>query len=207
MNKNAKAAIAVAAGALLLLGGGGTLAVWNTSKTVDAGSVGTGTLNLDTTGLDGVWYHYDPTITHLADYATDGDVVDPATYHVVPEDKLIYIADGIELTAEGGDLYFTFGANAGGATASGFTIGDVSAVETTAGGAVLPTPTTTISAEQFSAPANISGVPVYHVSGTALDATVTVSFTLEFDADNTDDQASTIDLSDAEITVNQVIPA
>jgi alternate signal-mediated exported protein len=53
MNKLTKAAIAGAAGIALLLGGAGSLALWNASDDVDAGAITTGTLTL--TAEDGTW--------------------------------------------------------------------------------------------------------------------------------------------------------
>ena len=53
MNKLTKAAIAGAAGIALLLGGAGSLALWNASDTVSAGAVNTGTLTLTATA--GSW--------------------------------------------------------------------------------------------------------------------------------------------------------
>lgn len=53
MNKLTKAAIAGAAGIALLLGGGGSLALWNASGTVNAGSINTGSLTMTVTG--GAW--------------------------------------------------------------------------------------------------------------------------------------------------------
>ncbi|MBX3090934.1 MAG: alternate-type signal peptide domain-containing protein [Cryobacterium sp.] len=53
MNKLTKAAIAGAAGIALLLGGAGSLALWNATDTVNAGSINTGTLTMTATA--GTW--------------------------------------------------------------------------------------------------------------------------------------------------------
>ncbi|MBB5632464.1 alternate signal-mediated exported protein [Cryobacterium mesophilum] len=53
MNKLTKAAIAGAAGIALLLGGAGSLALWNATDTVNAGSITTGTLEMTATA--GSW--------------------------------------------------------------------------------------------------------------------------------------------------------
>lgn len=50
MNKLAKGAIAGAAGVALLLGGGGTFALWSSSQTVVAGPVHSGVLSMDPIG-------------------------------------------------------------------------------------------------------------------------------------------------------------
>jgi alternate signal-mediated exported protein len=50
MNKLTKGAIAGAAGVALLLGGGGTFAIWSSSQTVVAGPVRSGVLSMDPLG-------------------------------------------------------------------------------------------------------------------------------------------------------------
>ncbi|GAA3289567.1 alternate-type signal peptide domain-containing protein [Arthrobacter citreus] len=79
MNKMAKGALAIGVGAALLLGGGGTLAVWNDAETTAAGQIAAGDLQL-ATAKDGAgkW-------TNL-----QGKTVDLATYKVVPGDVLTY---------------------------------------------------------------------------------------------------------------------
>jgi len=54
MNKLVKASIATAAGIALLMGGAGSLALWNDSADVTAGDVSTGTLTLTPAGA-GAW--------------------------------------------------------------------------------------------------------------------------------------------------------
>ncbi|MBX3094477.1 MAG: alternate-type signal peptide domain-containing protein [Cryobacterium sp.] len=53
MNKLTKASIAGAAGIALLLGGAGTLALWNDSASITAGDITSGTLTID--GSSGTW--------------------------------------------------------------------------------------------------------------------------------------------------------
>ena len=53
MNKLVKGSIAAAAGISLLMGGAGSLALWNDSVTVNAGTVSSGTLDVST-GTAGV---------------------------------------------------------------------------------------------------------------------------------------------------------
>jgi alternate signal-mediated exported protein len=79
MNKMAKGALAIGVGAALLLGGGGTLAVWNDSETAAAGQIVAGELSL-APAADGAgkW-------TNAA-----GTPVDLAKYKVVPGDVLTY---------------------------------------------------------------------------------------------------------------------
>ena len=76
MNKMAKGALVTGVGVALLLGGGGTLAVWNQAANADAGTIVAGDLNL--VPGEGVW-------TNAA-----GTTVDTASYKVVPGDALTY---------------------------------------------------------------------------------------------------------------------
>ncbi|MFF2316547.1 alternate-type signal peptide domain-containing protein [Arthrobacter sp. NPDC058097] len=71
-----KGTAAIAVGAALLLGGGGTLASWNAEATGAPGTVIAGDLNV--TAAAGVW----------TDRA--GATIDISTYKVVPGDKLTY---------------------------------------------------------------------------------------------------------------------
>jgi len=54
MNKLVKGSIAAAAGITLLMGGAGSLALWNDSADLTGGSVSTGELNIISNG-DGAW--------------------------------------------------------------------------------------------------------------------------------------------------------
>lgn len=54
MNKLVKGSLAAAAGITLLMGGAGSLALWNDSSTAAAGSVATGELNI-VSNADGAW--------------------------------------------------------------------------------------------------------------------------------------------------------
>ncbi|RAM35808.1 alternate-type signal peptide domain-containing protein [Arthrobacter globiformis] len=71
-----KGTAAIAVGAALLLGGGGTLAAWNAEATATPGTIVSGDLNV--TAAAGVW----------TDRA--GATIDISTYKVVPGDKLTY---------------------------------------------------------------------------------------------------------------------
>lgn len=71
-----KGTAAIAVGAALLLGGGGTLANWNAEVTKTPGTIIAGDLNV--TAADGVWTD------------REGKSVNIGTYKVVPGDKLTY---------------------------------------------------------------------------------------------------------------------
>ncbi|GAA1131802.1 alternate-type signal peptide domain-containing protein [Citricoccus alkalitolerans] len=81
MKKMTKGAIVTGLGVALLLGGGGTLAVWNTSQTANAGSISTGAMSL--TPSKGVW------TTNLSQSA----IPDISAYRMVPGEKLTYTQD------------------------------------------------------------------------------------------------------------------
>lgn len=103
MNKLTKAAIAGAAGIALLLGGGGSLALWNATGTVNAGSINTGTLTMTVTG--GAWnsaptkwvpgdsYKYTATV----DVTAVGDNI-KGTLSIDPSTVVIPAALGTDLT-------------------------------------------------------------------------------------------------------------
>jgi alternate signal-mediated exported protein len=57
MNKSAKGTLAAAAGAVLLLGGAGSLAYWNASATVNGGAITTGSLTLSAGSCGTNWVY------------------------------------------------------------------------------------------------------------------------------------------------------
>jgi alternate signal-mediated exported protein len=71
-----KGTAAIAVGAALLLGGGGTLAAWNADVSAAPGTIVAGDLNV--TAADGVWTD------------RNGNEVTISTYKVVPGDKLTF---------------------------------------------------------------------------------------------------------------------
>lgn len=81
MKKTTKGAIAAAASASLLLGGAGSLAYWNTTDGVTAGSFSTGDLVLDAAACDTAGW----TVTNTVEGVTD-QPVDLTTFEVVPGD-------------------------------------------------------------------------------------------------------------------------
>lgn len=57
MKKSTKGTLAAAAGAVLLLGGAGSLAYWNASATVNGGAITTGSLTLSAGSCDATWVY------------------------------------------------------------------------------------------------------------------------------------------------------
>ncbi len=98
MKKLSKAAIAVAAATVLLLGSGSTLAYWNDTANVGGSTAITaGTLQLTTTGT--------PTWKIQHSNGTETAVADINTVRIVPGDKLTYSFPA-SITAQGQNLRF-----------------------------------------------------------------------------------------------------
>ena len=75
-----KGTAAIAVGAALLLGGGGTLANWNAAASTNPGTIVAGDLNV-VKNAAGVWKD------------RSGTTIDISTYRVVPGDKLTFTQD------------------------------------------------------------------------------------------------------------------
>ncbi|WP_314194637.1 alternate-type signal peptide domain-containing protein [uncultured Arthrobacter sp.] len=104
-----KGTAAIAVGAALLLGGGGTLASWNASDTQTPGTVIAGDLNV--AAAAGVWKD------------RTGATVNISTYKVVPGDKLTY-TQVLNVTLTGNKMAANITTSGTGA-ADGFTSGNV----------------------------------------------------------------------------------
>lgn len=91
MNKLTKAAIAGAAGIALLLGGAGSLALWNDTATLSGGSITAGNLKFGTA-----------TSTSWAS-VKGGAISDIANFRIVPGDKLTYTVT-LPVAVEGDNL-------------------------------------------------------------------------------------------------------
>ena len=201
MNKTTKGGIALGAGLLLLLGGGGTFALWNASSEADAGTVTSGELSLDG-GTDGDWYHYDE---YTADPLT-AVAIDVATYIVVPEDHLLYVSEDTTLDAVGGNLYYTFGLPDDISDVDGYTVtfdvdGDALPGSTVTAG-------TTAGVDTFSDGSAVdAGTTVYHVTTATTPTTATFNVTIElvFDADDDDFFNTDVDLDGLEYVLKQVV--
>jgi alternate signal-mediated exported protein len=84
MNKLLKGSLAGAVGVALLLGGAGTFASWNSSASLQAGTIQAGTLTVTepSTAAPGSWYK---------GVATSGATVDLTTFKAVPGDVLTFV--------------------------------------------------------------------------------------------------------------------
>lgn len=108
MKKITKGALATGLGVALLLGGGGTLAVWNDSQATQPGSIVSGDLALS--AGTGVWKN------------AQGTTVDVSTYKVVPGDKLTF-TQPVTVTLVGDQLQATLAVT--GMAGSGFAANNV----------------------------------------------------------------------------------
>ncbi|MFE5839794.1 alternate-type signal peptide domain-containing protein [Arthrobacter sp. NPDC056493] len=121
-----KGTAAIAVGAALLLGGGGTLASWNASASATPGTIVSGDLNV--AAAAGVW--------------TDrtGATVNIASYKVVPGDKLTY-TQVLNVTLTGDKMAANITTSGTGA-ADGFTTGNVTVTgpALTVGGVAVSNP-------------------------------------------------------------------
>ena len=104
-----KGTAAIAVGAALLLGGGGTLASWNASDTGAPGTVIAGDLNV--AAAAGTWTD------------RNGATIDISTYKVVPGDKLTY-TQALTVTLTGDKMAANVTATGTGAV-NGFTPANV----------------------------------------------------------------------------------
>jgi len=103
MNKLVKGSIAGAAGIALLLGGAGTFALWNSSATVNAGSLATGQMSITAGAAAGTWAD----VSTLADGTTPsiigGTTFTPASHKLVPGDTVTY-TKAVTVTATGKNM-------------------------------------------------------------------------------------------------------
>lgn len=126
MKNMTKGALVTGLGVALLLGGGGTLAVWNADQESNAGQIASGDLNL--VAGQGVWKN------------AAGTTVDISTYRVVPGDKLTY-TQPLAVTLVGNNLAANLKVTGTGVN-KGFTTNNVVVSEPVlknAAGTVLPT--------------------------------------------------------------------
>jgi alternate signal-mediated exported protein len=188
MNKLTKGAIATAAGVILLMGGAGTLATWNSSANVGSTSqsIQAGSLAVST-----------PTATGWSSQA--GAISNIANFRIVPGDVLTYTAT-YTLAATGDNLKFTVGT----------TPGAIAPVSTTVGGpdaslasALTSTAAYTVSGSNISA---VSGqANTYKVASNSGTSTVTVTLTVTFPSTaGNATQLGSVTFSNGAITLTQV---
>ena len=103
MKKMTKGALVTGLGVALLLGGGGTLAVWNVEQTANAGTMAAGSMEL--TSSTGVW---------TSNLSTE-PISDITEYRIVPGEELTYTQQ-LEVGLEGDQLEATLSVDTTGVT-------------------------------------------------------------------------------------------
>lgn len=127
MKKQTKAAMAAGAGAILLLGGAGSLAYWNDSGSAPGGTIRSGQLSLGDCAGGGTWTdENNETIINITDF------------RVVPGDSVSYNCD-TTINATGDNLTATLTADVGEVTGdAALRDGLDSVVTATVNGVALP---------------------------------------------------------------------
>jgi len=174
MNKLVKASIATAAGIALLMGGAGSLALWNDSVNVSAGTVSSGTLDVST-GTAGAW-----TINGATPFnATTGKIV--------PGDTVTF-KQTLTLSATGDNLKATVTSNVASITnnISGSTATSSFVVKTDPAGTTV-----------------VPAAGTYTLNG-AYTVEVTISIAFASSTTGLTGQNGSVNLSTLAITVNQV---
>lgn len=192
MNKLTKGIIAAAAGIILLSGGAGTFAAWNSQATIAGGTVNTGQLEVETTGT-GTWA--DQTGTPVAAPTL-------ASYVFAPGDELTFTQD-VLVTVRGAHLVGNLSAlipgitNTTGTAAAGFDVTATFGTPTAGNGAVI---------------ANGTANGSYDISAASSSATSTATVPVTVDikflgtADNST-QLGSVKLSDISIDLTQIAAA
>ncbi|MGN5237981.1 alternate-type signal peptide domain-containing protein [Rhodococcus sp. SJ-3] len=180
MNKKTKAAVAAGAGAILLLGGVGTLAFW--SDEADLGGGGTitsGQLTLGECAGGGTWTNVNAGTT----------IADISSFRIVPGDTVEYTCD-TTLTAEGDNLTATLTADLGAVTGDAELLAALQRdVTATLNGTTLPA----------------SGEGVQVVANDGSDQPISVGVTIAFDpgTTGTTGQGQTVDLAEMSLNLEQ----
>jgi len=200
MNRNAKGAIAVGAATLLLLGGGGTFALWNDSVSTGASEVVSGQLYLSDPS-SGKWYSDDDFIP-----ANDitADVVS-GDYNIVPGTTVYFVGEDITVTADGSNLYYAFVAGLSDAAIADnlddyFTVSAtfeeaVPSADAFFPGAAAPAGTYTSTTPAVNLTAPTDAVWLYNSGDATTGDAFDVILAITFNADNIDAQDETLNLT------------
>lgn len=171
MNKILTGAVAGAAGIALLLGGAGTFALWNSTATVNVGSVASGTLSIASVGS--------PSWKNISADAAVGGVAIPSitSYKIVPGDKL-ELSQTVTVNATGDNLKATLSYDAASITGSLKSLAVIGMNAT--GGATV---------------SKIGITDTFLVTPSASATTVTITVTVELPSAVATGQAGSLDLS------------
>jgi alternate signal-mediated exported protein len=181
MNKLTKGAIAAAAGVILLMGGAGTLASWNSSANAGSSQTITAGALAVTANADGAWKNGATTIT-------------PSTFRIVPGDTLTY-TQTFNLNASGNNLLFTLAATPG--AISGVTAG---AADVALATALTGSGSFTVAGSNIAA----STTPGTYKVTTAGTTVITVTYTVAFPYASTNaTQTGAVTFGNGAVTVTQ----
>ncbi|MFI8569293.1 alternate-type signal peptide domain-containing protein [Rhodococcus sp. NPDC078407] len=199
MNKATKGAVAAGAAAVLLLGGMGSLALWNDSETLGGGTITSGDLRLildeDSVNWQDVSYDVTPVD------------IDINTFRIVPGDTVAYTADFL-VEAEGENLTANLTAD----------ISNVVDVESPDSAELLAAITTSVAATDAAdnpLPTDGAGTAVItRTTSAPADQIISVEVRFTFDRNTgelagqtgTEAQDQSIDLSEFTLDLTQIRP-
>ncbi|MDI9898125.1 alternate-type signal peptide domain-containing protein [Rhodococcus sp. IEGM 1381] len=201
MNKATKGAIAAGAAAVLLLGGLGSLAVWNDSETLGGGTITSGDLSLTLVPNSAAWFDASDDVNAGADLP----IADIAAFRIVPGDTVAYTAR-FNIQAEGNNLTANLTADI-----SNIAAGPGNGT-TTDPGELLDAITTTVTATGATSgalPTTGTGGAVITAPNSAAEnqvVTVRVEFTFAIGTDGILAQNQNINLSAFTLDLTQIRP-
>ncbi|TQF69064.1 alternate-type signal peptide domain-containing protein [Rhodococcus spelaei] len=180
MNKQTKGAIAAGAAALLLAGGAGTMAAWNSTQSLGGGTVSSGKLTLSTVaGSTGWKWVNGPQV---------GQAFNPASDLLVPGDQVAYNAV-VAIGAQGKNL-------------SAKLTADAASITGTNGLDTALTNVVTADVDGTSLPTGAGGATVTSAQDNK-NVNVHVNFTLPTSVAGTTAQNGTVNLSNFAVTLTQ----
>lgn len=175
MNKLLKGSVAGAAGVALLLGGAGSFALWNSTESVNVGSVASGTLSIAQAGT--------PTWMDISADKTASAISDISTFKVAPGDT-IELTQVVKVDARGNNLRATLSYD------------KLSLLAPTAvDKALLDELVVSLNATGASNVARIAGTETFAVTPAATTSTVTLKVTIKLPTAVTGGTNGTVDFS------------
>ncbi|WP_299058023.1 alternate-type signal peptide domain-containing protein [uncultured Nocardioides sp.] len=185
VNTHVKRGMLAGGAAVLLLGGAGSLAYWNSTDVVPGGQLDSGRLAIDAAECDSAGWFVSNTVEGVS-----GEAFDPDTDRLVPGDEVSRSCT-IRVDAEGDNLRSVFGVTGGGL-----------------GG-------TTMAVDDLQVEGGLSrggqevdfGQPVLLEDGDALEASITIAVPLKADEVDNDSMLRSIRLGDITLTATQATTA
>jgi len=184
MNKITKGAIAAAAGVILLMGGAGTLASWNSSA--NAGSAQTitaGSLAVTANG-SGTW-------------KSGSTVITPSSFRIVPGDSLTY-TQTFNLVASGDNLLFTLSSTPGAIAAA--STSPVLPADTALAAALTGSSVISVAGSNIAPSTTLGTYKVTTAGTTVITVTMTVAFPY---ASGNSSQTGAVTFGNGAVTVTQ----